>query len=72
MFERFKSASESDKFPISDELNIVKFMIDKYKFVTQSDYARKTGITTAGASKRIEAGRVIVVEIAGLNLIIPN
>jgi hypothetical protein len=70
VYERFKIASESDKFPMSDELNIIKFLIDKYKFMTLSDYARLKGITPAGASKRIEAKRVMTIEIAGLNLII--
>lgn len=70
VFERFKTASEKGSFSMSDELKILTYLIDRYKFITVAEYARRNNISHTAADKRIEAGNVMNVKIAGLNLII--
>ena len=71
VFERFKVASENGKFSMDAELNILTYLIEKYKFINQSEYARQHNISPAGALKRIETGSVMYITIAGIKLIIP-
>lgn len=70
-FKRYKDASEKGTFTMTDELKILTYIIEKYKFITVSEYARRKNISPAGALKRIEAGNVMYVLIAGNKLIIP-
>jgi hypothetical protein len=71
-FERFKAASEKGKFSIDAELNILTYLIERYKFVNLSEYARQNNISPAAAFKRVESGNVMYIEIAGIKMIIPE
>lgn len=69
--KRFTDASQKGTFSMDVELNILTYLVDRYKFVTLSEYARQQGISPAGALKRIEAKQVMYIKIAGTKMIIP-
>lgn len=70
--KRFTEASQKGTFSMTAELKILTYLIYRYKFVKLSEYARRQGISPAGALKRIEAGNVMFIEIAGTKYIIPE
>lgn len=67
--DRFKECSQNGEISMSDELHLINYLFDRYKFMSVADYARKEGITITGANKRLEAGKVQYVNLAGRNLI---
>lgn len=69
--KRFTDASQKGTFTMDEELNILSYIIDRYKFVTVSEYARQQGISPAGVLHRIEKGDVMYVVIGGVKFIIP-
>ncbi len=67
--DRFKECSENGEISMSDELHLLNYLINRYQFTSVADYARHEGITITGANKRLEAGKVQYVNLAGRNLI---
>ena len=70
--QRFKDASQKGTFTMDEELNILSYLIERYKLLTVSEYARQKGITPAGALHRIEKGDVMYIVIGGVKFIIPD
>lgn len=70
--KRFIDASQKGTFTMDEELNILSYIIERYKFVTVSEYARQKNITPAGVLHRIDKGDVMYINIAGIKMIIPD
>ena len=70
--QRFKDASQKGTFSMDEELNILTYIIDRYKFITVAEYARQNNITHTAADKRIDAGNVMYIVIGGVKFIIPG
>ena len=69
--KRYVEASEKGLFSMRVELSILTYIIDKYKFISVAEYARRNDISIPGALRRIESGGVMFIDIAGGKLIIP-
>jgi len=69
--QRFKDASAKGTFTMDDELNILTYLIDRYKFITVAEYARRENISHTAADKRIDAGGVMYMVIGGIKFVIP-
>jgi len=67
--DRFIECSEKGEIFMSDELHLLNYLINRYQFMSVADYAKSEGITITGANKRLEAGKVQFVNIAGRKLI---
>lgn len=69
--QRFKDASQIGTFTIDEELNILTYLIERYKFISVAEYARQNNISHTAADNRISAGSVMYIVIGGVKLIIP-
>ena len=49
--------SNLGKISMSYELIILEHLVNKFNFISQSEYAKINGITSAGAKKRLESGK---------------
>lgn len=68
--ERLIECSANGELTFTDELHILHHLLDKFKPISLSDYARKENITVNGAKSRISAGKVINLEMIGKTFII--
>lgn len=57
---------------MTDELNLISLLFDKYGLRSVSDFAKSTGLTRQAVYKRIEKGKQMYVELAGMKFIIKN
>jgi hypothetical protein len=53
--ERFRRAVENDRFTMFEELQMAKILLEKYSFISLSQYAKKEGVTPQGAMARLKA-----------------
>lgn len=67
---RFKKAIDVNRFTITQELEMLDILVNKYNFKSVSEYARDQGITQPAALKRLSRGRVMYVEMIGRKFII--
>jgi len=69
-YQRFVNASEKGLFDSDVELKVLTFLIEKYKPLTISEYARKINKTPACVLKRVKSGKESFIEIGKLKYII--
>jgi hypothetical protein len=55
ILQRFKDASNNDKFTMDEELGMIKHLVAKYKFISKSEYARKESISPQGVEARLKS-----------------
>lgn len=72
VYERFVSASEAGRFTMSDELNILNYLVCKYKLKTISNFAKFIKKTYQSVVKRLKNEREMTVIIDGEIFIITN
>jgi hypothetical protein len=65
-----KKAINVNQLTITEELEIVNLLVNKYNFVSVSQYARNEGISQPGALKRLKNGKVMYIEMIGRKFII--
>jgi hypothetical protein len=65
-----KKAINVNQLTITEELEIVNLLVNKYNFVSVSKYARNEGISQPGALKRLKNGKVMYIEMIGRKFII--
>ncbi len=68
--QRFKDASASGAFTMDVELNILTYLIERYKFITVAEYARCENISHTAADKRLQSGNVMYIVIGGEKYVI--
>lgn len=68
--ERFKKAIDLNQFLMNEELEMISLLVNKYNFLSVSEYARKENISQPGALKRLRSGKVMFVEMIGRKFII--
>lgn len=68
--ERFKKAIDVNQFTITEELEMLNLIVNKYNFLSVSEYARQESISQPGALKRLKSGKVMYVEMIGRKFII--
>jgi hypothetical protein len=49
--------SNTGKLTMSDEMIILQHLVNKFNLISQAEYAKLNGITSAGAKKRLESGK---------------
>ena len=68
--ERFKKAINVNQFTIDEELEMINLLVNKYNFMSVSEYARKIGKSQPAALKRLKNGKVMFIEMIGRKFII--
>lgn len=69
---RFKKVIDDNRFLMNEELDMLDILLKKYQPITISEYARREHITQAAASKRVNAGKVPYILLAGSRLVLSN
>ena len=68
--DRFRKAINVNRFTITEELEMMNILVNKYNFKSVSEYARQENITQPAVLKRLSKGRVMYVEMIGRKFII--
>jgi hypothetical protein len=68
--ERFRKAIKVNRFLMDEELQMMAILVNKYNFISVSEYARKEKISQPAALKRLKTGRVMYVEMINRKFII--
>lgn len=68
--DRYIEVSSQGELSYTDELHILHHLINKFKPISLSEYARQQNISVNGAKTRIKAGKVMYVEMIGKQFII--
>jgi hypothetical protein len=68
--QKYINYSNSGEMMFSDELIILQHLVKKFNFINQADYAKKEGISSAGAKKRLESGKEPIIIIGGTKYVI--
>jgi len=61
--QRYIKASNDGKFNYHDEIEILKYLVDKFKLKSISDFAKAKNITYMGAVHRIKSGKEMTINI---------
>lgn len=70
VLDRFKKAIDDNRFPMNIELEMINHLVNKYNFISVSQYARDNSISQPAALKRINKGKVMYIEMIGRKFII--
>jgi len=68
--ERFKKAIDVNFFRMDEELEMISILVNKYNFLSVSQYAKRENISQPAALKRLNSGKVMYVEMIGRKFII--
>ena len=68
--QRFEKALNVNQFTMTEELQMIDLLVNKYNFLSVSQYARAESISQPGALKRLTTGKVMFVEMIGRKFII--
>ena len=68
--DRIIECSSNGELSYTDELHILNHLINKFKPLSLSEYARKENISPNGAKCRIAAGKVMYINMIGKTFII--
>ena len=63
VIEKYEKASNSNRFTMADELEILNFIVNKYNFKSVAKYAKENNISNPAALKRIKTGKVMYIEM---------
>tara|TARA_R110002012_G_scaffold304591_1_gene508158 strand:+ start:457 stop:690 length:234 start_codon:yes stop_codon:yes gene_type:complete len=67
---KFKKAINDNRFTIDVELEMIIHLVNKYNFMSVSQYARSKSISQPAALKRVKSGKVMFIEMIGRKFII--
>ncbi len=70
VLQRFKKAIDNNTFNSHEELEMINLLVNKYNFLSVSEYARKESISQPAALKRLKTGKVMFVEMINRKFII--
>tara|TARA_R110000782_G_C14555460_1_gene385512 strand:+ start:156 stop:386 length:231 start_codon:yes stop_codon:yes gene_type:complete len=70
ILQRFKYASNNDKFTMDEELGMIKHIVAKYNFISKSEYARKESISPQGVDARLKSNNEPYIKMIGKLFII--
>ena len=70
VIERFEKAIKVNQFTITEELEMLNLIVNKYNFLSVSEYARQESISQPAALKRLKTGKVMFIEMIGRKFII--
>ena len=68
--ERFRKAINVNQFRMDEELDMLNTIVNKYNFLSVSEYARREKISQPGALKRLSSGKIMYIEMIGRKFII--
>lgn len=68
--DRYIEVSSKGELSYTDELHILNHLVNKFNPISLSEYARRENISVNGAKTRINAGKVMYVEMIGKYFII--
>lgn len=61
--DRYIKTSKEGLITYTDELKILEYLLNKFKPICKSEYAKKEGISIPAVNDRIERGKVMSQEI---------
>ena len=70
VIERFEKAIKVNQFTITQEMEMLNLIVNKYNFMSVSEYARKENISQPAALKRLKTGKIMYVEMISRKFII--
>ena len=70
MIYEIKKVILNNQLNITEELEILDLLVNKYNLVSPSEQARQKGITQPAALKRLKTGKVMYLEMIGKKFII--
>ncbi len=68
--DSIKKVINDNHLTMDEELNILNLLVNKYNFLSVSEYARKENISQPASLKRLKSGKVMYVEMIGRKFII--
>lgn len=68
--DRYIKCSKNGNVSLIDELNILYYLVERFKLKTISQYAKQNNLTYPGTKKRIESGKLMTVELGNIIYII--
>ena len=68
--QKYINYSNSGEMMYSDELIILEHLVKKFNLCSQSEYAKKEGISSAGAKKRLDSGKEPIIIIGKTKYVI--
>lgn len=68
--KRYIKASETKGFSYNDELKILDYLLNKFKPLSKTQYAKKEGISVPAVNDRLKRGKVMFVVMIGRTFII--
>ena len=70
VIERFEKVININQFTITEELEMLNLIVNKYNFKSVSEYARQEKISQPAALKRLKTGKVMFIEMINRKFII--
>lgn len=70
--DRFKKAIDANRFDMTEDLEMLNLLVNKYNPISVSEYARRNNISQPAALKRLKTGKVMFIEMIGKKFIIDN
>jgi len=67
--QRYIQASETKGFNYTDELNILNYLLNKFKPLSKTEYAKREGISVPAVNDRLKRGKLMYVEMIGRTFI---
>jgi len=68
--KRFKKAIDSGRFTMTEELEMTKILVTKYKFISKAEYAKINKISPQGVEARLRANNDPYLKMIGKHFII--
>jgi len=67
--DRYIKASETKGFSYKDELNILNYLLNKFKPLSKTEYAKRENISVPAVNDRLKRGKVMYIEMIGRTFI---
>lgn len=68
--DRFKKAIHDNRFSLSEEIQMIEILVNKYNPMTVSDLAKKQNVSQPAISKRLKKGKLMYIELGSCKLIL--
>lgn len=67
---RFKKAIDDNRFNMTQELEMLDILVNKYNPMSISDLARKRGVSQPAISKQLKNGKIMYLNLGSSKIII--
>lgn len=70
--DRFRKAINDNRFTMTEELEMLDILVNKYNPRSVSDYAKEVGKSQPYISKILKQGKIMFLQFGSIKLIIDN